>query len=100
MSPQPTPPPATSVIVHGREVNVAPLETIDFANLASRDPAEISRLLRCCQTHGFFYLDLQGTDSARQVISDEKDILRFMETYFDQPLDVKMKEDRTSVTHG
>jgi hypothetical protein len=27
-------------------------------------------------------------------------VLRFMETYFDQPLDVKMKDDRTSVTHG
>jgi hypothetical protein len=79
----------TSTVLHGHEVSVAPLETIDFARLASKDPFEISRLLRCCETHGFFYLDLQGTDSARQVISDEKDVLRFMETYFDQPQDEK-----------
>lgn len=90
----------TSAVLHGQEVNIAPLETIDFARLESKDPLEISRLLRCCETHGFFYLDLQGTDPARQVILDEKDVLRFMENYFDQPLEVKMKDDRASVTHG
>ena len=92
--------PPTSSILHGQQVRIAPLETIDFARLASKDPLETSRLLRCCQTHGFFYLDLQGTDSTRQVISDEKDVLKFMENYFDQPLEAKMKDDRASVTHG
>jgi isopenicillin N synthase-like dioxygenase len=92
--------PPTSAILHGQEVNIAPLETIDFARLAAKDPLEVSRLLRCCVTHGFFYLDLQGNDPARQVISDEKDVLRFMESYFDQPLEVKMKDDRASYTHG
>ena len=93
-------PPPTSTILHGEEVRIAPLETIDFARLASKDPFEISRLFGCCQTHVFFYLDLQGTDSARQVISDEKDVLRFMENYFDQPLEAKMRDDRASMTHG
>jgi hypothetical protein len=27
-------------------------------------------------------------------------VFRFMENYFDQPLEVKMKDDRASVTHG
>jgi len=90
--------PTSSNVLDGREVKIAPLETIDFARLAANDPIEVSRLHRCCETHGFFYLYLQGTEAGQQVLSDEKDVLRVMETYFDQPLDVKMKDQRVAVT--
>ena len=81
-------------------IDIAPLETVDFSRLLSKGSAEIAKLLHCCVTHGFFYLDLQGTESARQLLSYKEDVFRFMETYFNQPLDVKMKDDRSSVTDG
>ena len=90
---------ATSINLNGTEVSIAPLENIDFARLETKNSAEIDKLLNCCKTHGFFYLDLRGTESANQFLADKMDMLRFMETYFDQPLEVKMG-DRTSVTHG
>jgi hypothetical protein len=89
----------TTTILNRNDVSIAPFKTIDFASLESKDPAEISKLLQCGETHGFFYLDFQGTESARQFLADKMDVLRFMATYFNQPLDVKMN-DRVSLTHG
>jgi hypothetical protein len=48
----------------------------------------------------FFYLSLHGTDVGRQIISDQNDVFRLMETYFEQPLETKMKDCRGFSTHG
>ena len=96
---EPTSPLLTTTALNEEDISLASLETINFSRLESKDTAETSRLLQCGQTHGFFYLDFQRTDSTRQFLADKMDILRFMETYFDQPLEVKMN-DRASLTHG
>ena len=80
-------------------LSVAPLETVDFSRLVTRDEAEISKLLVSCQTHGFFYLDLQNAES-RTILEDAQQLVRIMENYFAQPLEAKMKDDRQSLTLG
>lgn len=87
-----------SVIKDG-QLAVAPLPTVDFSQLLSQDPSETNKLLTACRTHGFFYLDLRGNDTKR-VLEDWKKVLLVMEKYFDQPLEVKMRDDRQSDTHG
>jgi len=89
-----------TAIVDGTTVEIAPLETIDFASLVRKDPGEIAQLLKSSQTHGFFYVDLQN-DATNQILTDMKDVLHLVERYFDQPMAVKMKDDRwPSQTHG
>ena len=82
------------------KVPVAPLETIDFGLLESKDPEEVKKLLRCCQTHGFFYLDLQTCKNGRQILEDEQGLLEFMREYFDKPNDVKMLDNRNHPSFG
>ncbi|EIW65088.1 2OG-Fe-II oxygenase family oxidoreductase [Trametes versicolor FP-101664 SS1] len=84
----------------GKEVTVAPLATVDLGRLLAKDAAEVAKLLDVCKTHGFFYLDLQTCEPGRQILEAEQGVLRFMERFFGQPLDVKMLEDRKSHTHG
>lgn len=73
---------------NGTQVPVYHMETIDFGRLLSQEPAEIERLVRCCQTEGYFYLDLQGIDG-RRILQDEQDTLGVMHRFFAQPLEAK-----------
>ncbi|KAI0638938.1 2OG-Fe-II oxygenase family oxidoreductase [Trametes polyzona] len=82
------------------EVPVAPLATVDLGRLIARDADEVAKLLEVCKTHGFFYLDLQTCEPGRQIVEAEQGLLRFMENYFAQPAEVKLKDDRKSFTHG
>ena len=73
---------------NGAKVPVYHMETIDFGRLLSQEPAEIEKLVRCCQTEGYFYLDLQGIDG-RRVLEDEQETLGVMHRFFEQPLEAK-----------
>lgn len=72
----------------GKKVPVYPMETIDFSRLLSQEPAELEKLVKCCQTEGFFYLDLQGIDG-RRMLEDQQETLRVMENFFQAPIEVK-----------
>jgi hypothetical protein len=76
--------------VGGREVDVAPLESINYARLIDKDPLEIERLVQVCQTPGIFWLDLRDKPT-QQWLADLQDVYAVSETYFDQAQDVKMK---------
>ncbi|PVH96073.1 putative 2OG-Fe(II) oxygenase family oxidoreductase [Periconia macrospinosa] len=80
-------------------LKVAHLETIDFSKLLAHEEAEVSKLMSACTTAGFFYVDLQG-QSGRGLLEDEENMYKTMSEFFDQPLDVKMKEDRGTHKHG
>jgi len=82
------------------EAVVAPLETIDFACLEKKQPSEVKKLLDVCQTHGFFYLDLRTGGPGKQLLEDEKGVLKVMDSHFNEPLETKMKDDRNSFQHG
>lgn len=77
---------------------VAPLETISYDKLLAGESTEVERLLNNCKSLGFFYLDLRG--AAKDVLDNSQDAFKLMEEYFDQPLDVKLRDVRHSVTHG
>src|ERR1700721_3031204 len=88
------------VIIDGKEVPAASLTTIDFCRLEVKEPSEISRLFQSCETHGFFYLDLQNSADVLKVLASQKEVLRVMTEYFAQPLEVKMKDVRGTVKCG
>jgi isopenicillin N synthase-like dioxygenase len=85
-----------TAIVEGTRIDLAPLEIIDFGRLATKEPGEVAKLLKSCQSPGFFYLDLQNDT----ILDDLQDVLRITEKYFDQPHHVKMKDFRESVERG
>jgi isopenicillin N synthase-like dioxygenase len=72
----------------GKQVPVYPMQTVDFSQLLSQEPAEIEKLVRCCQTEGFFYIDLQGIDG-RRMLDDQQETLKLMNRFFESPLEVK-----------
>lgn len=80
--------------IRGTKIDVAPLETIDLARLATREPSEIQKLLRAAQSPGIFYLDCRNDLSGKQLLEDLPDVSSTSEKYFDQPHGVKMKDYR------
>jgi hypothetical protein len=82
------------------QLELAALPTIDFAKLTSGDTSEAQRLLDACVTQGFFYLDLQGSNSSSKILADHYALLDVMKNYFDQPHEVKMGDNIESVTDG
>ena len=72
----------------GKQVPVYPMQTVDFSLLLSQEPAEIEKLVKCCQTEGFFYLDLQGIDG-RRMLDDQQETLKLMHRFFEAPLEDK-----------
>ncbi|KAH8663081.1 hypothetical protein BGZ60DRAFT_506627 [Tricladium varicosporioides] len=72
----------------GKQVPVYDMATIDFSLLLSQDPAEIERLVKCCETEGFFYIDLNGIDG-RRMLEDQQETLKMMDRFFSSPIEVK-----------
>lgn len=72
----------------GKKVPVYPMETISFSRLLSQEPAEVERLVRCCQSEGYFYLDLQGIDG-RRMLEDQQKTLDLMHRFFESPIEAK-----------
>ncbi|KAK6201981.1 hypothetical protein LQW54_009194 [Pestalotiopsis sp. IQ-011] len=73
---------------NGKNVPVYPMETISFERLLSQEPAELERVVRCCETEGFFYLDLSGIDG-RRYLEDQDKTLDLMHRFFESPLESK-----------
>ena len=79
--------------------DIADLPTISFSALTTRDSNELQKLLKACQSLGFFYLDLHGAAS-QNILQDCRSVLDFMVLYFGQDVATKMMDDRQSDTHG
>ncbi|KAH8165661.1 hypothetical protein CIB48_g2583 [Xylaria polymorpha] len=73
------------------------LPTIHLDLLRAENATESKNLLDACRTHGFFYLDLT---SDPELCKLWKEMLRIMEHYFKQPLEVKMQDARGSDNFG
>ena len=73
---------------NGEKVPVYPMETIDFGLLLSQEPTEVARLVKACETQGYFYLDLQGIDG-RRLLEDREATLELMYRFFEKPLEAK-----------
>lgn len=83
-----------TAVVGGKQIDVASLETIDLARLATADPDEVEKLLKASCSPGFFYLDLRNDPSGIRVLADLPAVYAISEKYFDQPHELKMKDYR------
>lgn len=90
---------AHTTTIDGHQFDVASLETINFGRLATKEPAEVEKLLNASQMPGFFYLDLQS-EHTKQIITDLPDIYVLAGKYFDQPPEVKMKDHQDGQYSG
>lgn len=91
--------PRKTVSYNGEELPVCELETINFSRLLSQEPAEINKLLQCCQNAGFFYLDLRDIDG-RRMLEDHQRLLALMRRFFNSPHDEKNEIGLPSLEHG
>lgn len=85
------------LVIEGREVSVATLDTINFQSLERNDQTEIDKLVRSCKKSGFFYLDLKEDEG---YLASLQDLYGLAEDYFDQPENLKMKDFRASQDRG
>lgn len=66
----------------------ANLQTIKFAPLLDQDKDELAKLVRACETDGFFYLDL--SDQGSQKLFDDLEFLSTaVKEWLRQPLEKK-----------
>lgn len=89
-----------SLDLSDERVPKASFSTIDFALLEARDPAELVNLLRACQTHGFFYLNFDNSDTTKSIVKEKTRVQEFMKQYFSQPMDAKMQDHQGIKTKG
>ena len=75
---------------------LANLQTLNLASLQRNDPVEVRRLYQVCSEEGFFYLDLQGSSTAKE----HDKVLSLSKRYFEQPLEVKLGDDASNDAHG
>lgn len=80
--------PLEYVQCNGTKVPVYDMETISFERLLSQEPDEVDRLVRCCQTEGYFYIDLRGIDG-RRLLDDQEKTLDLMHRFFESPIEAK-----------
>lgn len=92
-------PAQTSLMYEGKPVKVLDLETINFSHLLSQEPAELERLLKLCETEGFFYLDLQDLEG-RMILDELQDLLAVMRRFFNSPREAKNEIGLPSQEHG
>lgn len=73
------------------------LPTIHLDLLRAEDAKESANLLEACRSHGFFYLDL---NSDAELCELWEEMLPIIAQYFEQPLEVKMQDARSSDNFG
>ncbi|KAK8015872.1 hypothetical protein PG991_008760 [Apiospora marii] len=80
----------------------AALETVNYEGVVNKEPAEIDKLLKVCQSptgKGLFFLDLK-CPSGKQLLSDLPKIGQGMLSYSGQLTETKMKDYREGVERG
>lgn len=90
---------AHNTTIDGCQVDVAPLETINFGRLANKDPAEVEKLLNASRMPGFFHLDLQN-EPTNEILPALRDVYAVAENYFDEPSEGKIKDHRAGQDSG
>lgn len=82
-------------ILEAEKPQSVPLETVKYTDLLEKDALETSKLLRSCQSPGFFYLDVSGTNSyfnGDTYLDNIRSLSQQQEEYFHLPFHAKMKD--------
>lgn len=82
---------------NGRPVLSSTLPTLHLDLLRAGDKGESKKLLEACRKEGFFYLDLTSDPA---LLSYWEEMLAVSKQYFEQPLEVKMRDARGSDNTG
>jgi len=80
------------------DVAIASLPVLDFGKLSFGNDVEITRLVETCKSLGFFYLKLNG--DCQSPLENSRNAFQIMGEYFDQLIDIRMRDIRESDTHG
>jgi hypothetical protein len=78
----------------------AELPVIDAGRLYLNDAEEVQHLVNACCQYAVFYLQLNSTSDGSQVLQAEGGVLQFMEEYFGQPLEMKIRDASGNDTEG
>lgn len=76
---------------------ICSIPTLRLHALQAGSVDESKKLLRACQTYGFFYLDLS---SSAELCKLWKKMLTVSEEYFNQALETKLRDCRNSDNQG
>ena len=87
------------IVINGTNIDVVPLEIVDFSRLSHEEPEEMKKLVNACRTTGFFHLDLQN-GSMNSVPTALEDVYGVAERFFTQPHESKMKDYRETQDRG
>ncbi|KAJ5160020.1 uncharacterized protein N7482_007024 [Penicillium canariense] len=85
----------TTIVLEGEKAQSVSLETVKYADILQQDALETSKLLRACQSPGFFYLDLSGVNAqfnGDAYLENIQLLHQQQEEYFHLPFHAKMKD--------
>ena len=71
---------------------MAELRTVSFSQLVEVDDVAMKELKDAATLQGFFYLDLQGSQSYR-ILRDVDDFIENARKFYNMPLEDKLKYD-------
>lgn len=74
-------------------VQTAPLLRLSLEKLLANDKAETQRLFQACEEIGFFYLNLQDSQTGSSLLKDADKLFQVGENLFDLDLAEKQKYD-------
>ncbi len=74
------------------DLPTAPLRIIDHEKLSNGDSDEIKALFDAARHLGFFYLNLQSSESGRQFLSVADTVLGISHDIFNLPMDTKLAD--------
>lgn len=74
-------------------VQTAPLLRLSLEKLLANDQAETQRLFQACKEIGFFYLNLEGSETGSSLLKDADKLFQVGENLFDLDLAEKQKYD-------
>jgi hypothetical protein len=78
---------------------IAQLRTIALHDLLDFNPVEVKNLVLACQEVGFFYLDITSSGGGKMLANLDR-INAIMVDWFAQTLEMKMKTETVSRSHG
>ena len=70
-------------------LSLAPIAVVSHQKLLDGDGDEASRVLAAAQSHGFFYLDLQGTSPGETLLAEAEQLHALAKAVFSVPLPEK-----------
>lgn len=83
-----------TTVLKDKTIPISTFDTIPLAQLETRDPAAVARLLAAATAPGWFYLDLRGSAAGKEILPDLANVYRISDEYFMQSKEAKERDAR------